>query len=346
MLDLATHAAAKNVKVAITGESGVGKDVLARYIHAHSPRASKPFVALNCAGIAETLLESELFGHVRGSFTGAYRDKVGCFELAHQGTVFLDEIGDMPLAMQAKILKVIETNRFRRLGGKEDLQANVRIIAATNQDLPAMVRDGRFRGDLLFRLKVMSLPLPPLRERKEDIPKMVDYFIARLNEEYGRCVEGISAEALEDLMRYDWPGNVRELRNAIERAMMLENARLLTAAYLPCEIRQNDPEAGAEKAPAAGRPQPSRIVLPQEGVCLEEVEKDLILQALARHGGNQTKAARCLRMSRDTLRYRMKKFNLGESEEPQGLQPHLPVHLLPFLKVPQCKVTQPMNQIL
>jgi DNA-binding NtrC family response regulator len=301
--------------VLILGESGTGKELVARAIHNYSARSDEPFLDINCSAIPENLLENELFGHEKGAYTDASDRQKGIFELAEGGTVFLDEIGDMPLAMQAKILRVIETKRFRRLGGKEELQANVRIIAATNQDLQAMVRDGRFRGDLFFRLNVMSLPLPPLRERKEDIPKIVSYFISQLNEEYGRSVEGISPEALNDLMRYDWPGNVRELRNAVERAMMLETGRLLTPAFLPCEIRQNEgmvEEAESRELQEAGKPQPCKVILPLNGISIEDVEKEFIRQALERYDGNQTKAARCLRMTRDTLRYRMKKFGLGE----------------------------------
>jgi transcriptional regulator with PAS, ATPase and Fis domain len=299
------------------GESGTGKELVARAIHNYSARSEEPFLDINCSAIPENLLENELFGHEKGAYTDASGRQEGIFELAEGGTVFLDEIGDMPLAMQAKILRVIESKRFRRLGGKEELQANVRIIAATNQDLQAMVRDGRFRGDLFFRLNVMSLPLPPLRERKEDIPKIVSYFISRLNEEYGRSVDGISPEALNDLMRYDWPGNVRELRNAVERAMMLETGRLLTPAFLPCEIRQEEGMvvgAARRELPEAGKPQPCKVVLPPEGISMEETEKEFIRQALERYDGNQTKAARCLRISRDTLRYRVKKFGLGEPD--------------------------------
>lgn len=305
--------------VLILGESGTGKELVARAIHQYSARVDDPFLGINCAAIPENLLENELFGHEKGAYTDASNRQKGIFELAEGGTVFLDEIGDMPLAMQAKILRVIETKHFSRLGGKEDLQANVRILAATNQDLPAMVRAGRFRADLFYRLNVISLPLPPLREHKEDIPKTVDYFISRLNEEYGRNVEGISAEALDDLMRYDWPGNVRELRNAIERAMMLENTRLLSATFLPCEIRQNAEQMWEEITPAACQPHSERLILPKDGISLEEVEKEFILQALERYQGNQSKAARCLHMSRDTLRYRMKKFGISETEEPRHI---------------------------
>jgi transcriptional regulator with PAS, ATPase and Fis domain len=239
ILDLATHAAAKNVKVAITGESGVGKDVLARFIHAHSPRAAKPFVALNCAGMAETLLESELFGHVRGSFTGAYRDKVGCFELAHQGTVFLDEIGDMGPRMQGLLLRFLETGEIRRVGSDSaSKHVDVRIISATNRNLYDMVRKGQFREDLYYRVHVVQLEVPPLRDRKEDIRALLDYMAAKAGE---RLV--FSDAALRLLEAYRWPGNVRELQNVVEQLASMVHARPVEAADLPAAVsaRPNGP---------------------------------------------------------------------------------------------------------
>ncbi len=304
--------------VLILGESGTGKELAARAIHEHSGRAQEPFIEVNCAAIPENLLENELFGHEKGAYTDASNKEKGIFEMAEGGTVFLDEIGDMPLAMQAKVLKVIETKRFRRLGGREDLKANVRIIAATNQNLQRMVREGTFRGDLFYRLNLMCVNLPPRRERKEDIPHIVQYFIRRLNDEYGRAVSGISSQAMELLLHYNWPGNVRELRNAIERAMMFEHEKILTPAHLPCEIRLG-PDSASNRDPAPHRqpvaaeiPVPTGLTLPAAGISMEEVEKLFIRQALARYGGNQTKAARCLGMSRDTLRYRMKKFAIDD----------------------------------
>ena len=232
ILDLAMHAAAKNVKVAITGESGVGKDVLARFIHAHSPRASKPFVALNCAGIAETLLESELFGHVRGSFTGAYRDKVGCFELAHQGTVFLDEIGDMGPRMQGLLLRFLETGEIRRVGSDTATRhVDVRIISATNRNLYDMVRKGQFREDLYYRVHVVQLEVPPLRDRKEDIRALLQYMAAKAGE---RLVFSDAALRLLDV--YRWPGNVRELQNVVEQLASMVHARPVEPADLPAAV--------------------------------------------------------------------------------------------------------------
>jgi two-component system, NtrC family, response regulator AtoC len=319
MIKICADADAKTVLV--TGESGTGKELVAKAIHYHSARAEAPFIELNCASIPENLLENELFGHERGAYTDASKRHKGVFEMAEGGSVFLDEIGDMPFAMQAKILKVIETKRFRRLGGHQDIEANVRIIAATHQNLPRMVQEQKFRGDLFFRLNVVNIILPTLRERKEDIEALVQYFIGVLNEEYGRNVEGAAPETLASLSGYDWPGNVRELRNCIERMMMLEQEKILSPEYLTQEIKQSAlpsldlcaeavvPEFGAQ-----------HLVLPANGISLEELEKLLIKFALNKSGGNQTQAARFLKTSRDTLRYRMKKFGLGESsraEEPE-----------------------------
>lgn len=301
--------------VLILGESGTGKQLVARAIHYHSARSQSPFIEINCAAIPENLLENELFGHERGAYTDASASHKGIFESAAGGTVFLDEIGDMPLQMQAKILKVIDSKQFRRLGGAKDRDVDVRIIAATNQDLPGMVKDNQFRGDLFFRLNVMNIPLAPLRERKEDIPSLANYFIGRLNEEYGRAVDGITPEALACLQRYDWPGNVREMRNAMERAMMLEPGTVITHEFFNQQIREcaHAQSDGLKPSPVNGAPavgEDGYITLPPGGISIEEVEKTLIEQALDRFNGNQTKAAHCLRMSRDTLRYRIKKFGL------------------------------------
>jgi DNA-binding NtrC family response regulator len=331
--------------VLITGESGTGKELVARAIHAHSARADMPFIEVNCAAIPETLLENELFGHERGAYTDASKKQKGIFEMAEGGTVFLDEIGDMPFPMQAKVLKAIENKRFRRLGGSEDVEASVRIVAATNQDLPRMVQEQKFRGDLFYRLNVMHIDLPSLRDRKEDIACLAQYFIKRLNDEYGRSVESLSTDAMEALMSYSWPGNVRELRNTIERAMMMESSRCLTAVHLRKEITNNVSVGGGQPIPvqecttcqefpvaprvmvpaapvfaapsayAADLPANPVVMLPEEGISMEEVERQLIIMALDRVAGNQTKAASLLRMSRDTLRYRMKKFGLGDFKE-------------------------------
>ncbi len=309
--------------VLILGESGTGKQLVARAIHYHSARAEAPFIETNCAAIPENLLENELFGHEKGAFTDASSQYKGIFETADGGSVFLDEIGDMPLTMQAKILKIIDSNTFRRLGGTSDLETDVRIITATNKNLPKLVATEQFREDLFYRLNVMTIRIPPLRERKEDIPALVNYFIERLNKEYGKSVSGISAEALDCLSRFSWPGNVRELRNMVERAMMLEKDTVLTARYFSQEIREGAAKKVATaESPKTQAPAPSPLFhngsvvrLPPEGISLDEVEKELITQALERFSGNQTQAAKCLRMSRDTLRYRIKKYTLEEQGE-------------------------------
>lgn len=320
--------------VLITGESGTGKELVARAIHYHSGRADAPFIEVNCASIPENLLENELFGHEKGAYTDASRRQKGVFEMAEGGSVFLDEIGDMPLAMQAKILKAVETKRFRRLGGQEDLEANVRIITATHQNLPAMVKNGTFRGDLFFRLNVMNISLPALRERKEDIGPLVQYFIDTLNEEYGRSVHSAAPQTLQHLSRYEWPGNVRELRNCVERLMMLGQEKILTAEHLGPEIlkeNSSDPEERNTviRCDLAGE----QIMIPATGISLEELEKLLIQLALKKCGGNQTKAARFLKTSRDTLRYRMKKFCISERDEETaaaaGAVPDAPLRSMP-----------------
>ncbi|SHI77221.1 DNA-binding transcriptional response regulator, NtrC family, contains REC, AAA-type ATPase, and a Fis-type DNA-binding domains [Malonomonas rubra DSM 5091] len=306
--------------VLILGESGTGKELVARAIHKQSARSDSPFIDVNCASIPENLFENEFFGHERGAYTDAGNREQGVFEQAEGGTLFLDEIGDMPLATQAKILKVIETKKLRRLGGKDDVEVDVRIVAATNQNLLKMVEDGTFRGDLYYRLNMMSLNLVPLRDRKQCIPSIVNYFIERLNDEYGRTIKGISEGALETVMAYDWPGNVRELRNAIERAMMLEQGAELSPACFCLESRGKCAEQVAGPTAAATEPaEPARtedghvaVVLPPEGISIEEIEKQYIQQALGRYNGNQTKAAKCLGISFDTLRYRRKKFGLED----------------------------------
>jgi DNA-binding NtrC family response regulator len=302
--------------VLVTGESGTGKELVAKAIHLHSARAEAPFIEVNCAAIPENLLENELFGHDKGAYTDASKKHKGVFEMAEGGSVFLDEIGDMPLLMQAKILKAIETKRFRRLGGEADVEANVRIITATHQNLPKMVKEGKFRSDLFFRLNVMHIPLSPLRERREDIPSLVQYFIEMLNEEYGRNVEGAAPETIEYLSNYDWPGNVRELRNTIERLMMLDQGKVLTSHFLSAEIMQ----AASQAKPHVATETPNNfsgehIMLPPDGISMDELEKQLVELALKKSNYNQTKAAKYLKMSRDTLRYRMKKFGIADCKE-------------------------------
>ena len=318
--------------VLILGESGTGKELVAQAVHFYSRRSRHPFFEINCAAIPENLLENELFGHEKGAYTDAGRRHKGIFELADGGSVFLDEIGDMPLPMQGKILKVIENKRYRRLGGDRDIAVNVRIIAATNRNLEKMVRDGAFRADLFYRLNVMTIKIPPLRERPTDIPHLARHFVETFNQEHNRNIEDLSPEALEKLLAYAWPGNVRELRNTIERAIILEDSRILSPGNLNLASETGRPkgsETASPTTPSPGRragesplpdnPGPAAangehgeivITLPAAGLSLDELEKTIIQLALDKHAGNQTRAARFLRLSRDTLRYRMKKFNL------------------------------------
>ncbi len=302
LLDLARKVArSEAATVLLEGESGTGKDLLARAIHYQSDRARRPFMEVNCSAIPDTLIESELFGHEKGAFTDAKSQKKGLLELADGGTVYLDEIAEMQPAVQAKLLKVIEEKAFKRVGGARDIRVNVRFIAATNRDLAASVREGRFREDLYYRLKVIPLVLPPLRDRKEDILPLARQFIAQFNREFRRNVQGISAAAEELILAYHWPGNVRELRNVIERAMILETADQILPEHLPLEIR-----VPSERQESAGAP----YEISPEGFSLEAVEKDLIRKALALTHGNQVRAARLLNITRDVLRYRMKKHGI------------------------------------
>jgi two-component system, NtrC family, response regulator AtoC len=304
--------------VLIQGESGTGKDLVAKAIHFASDRSDKPFMNITCSALPESLLESELFGHERGAFTDAKLQKKGLLEMAGGGTVFLDEIGDMGLALQAKLLRFLEEKTFKRVGGTRDIRVDVRIIAATNRELERVVREGTFREDLYYRLKVIPIHLPPLKARKGDIPHLVAFFLDQFNREFKKNTHGIDAEALDCLMRYDWPGNIRELRNMIERTMILENKPQVEIQDLPREI------ALASEGRAATSPSPETAAvraadddgadgafrLPETGVTLEEVERDLVKQAVERTQGNQTHAARLLNISRDALRYKMKKFGL------------------------------------
>ena len=255
---------------------------------------------ITCSALPDTLLESELFGHERGAFTDARQQKIGLLESADGGTVFLDEIGEMVPALQAKLLRFLEEKAFKRVGGSADVRVDVRVIAATNRDLEDAVKQGRFREDLYYRLNVMQIVLPPLRERVSDVPLLADYYIDVFNREFRKNIRGASPEVLELLKRYRWPGNVRELRNAIERAMLLADGSWLTPDLLPV---------------AAGTASPVRatMVLPDDGVNLESLERELVVQALKRTGGNQTKAATLLGLNRDQIRYRIEKFGLEKT---------------------------------
>lgn len=296
-------AASEATTILLEGENGTGKDLIAKTLHYQSLRQAEPFIAINCAAIPETLLESELFGYEKGAFTDARQQKRGIFELADKGTLFLDEIGEIPLMLQAKLLRVLEEQSFRRLGGLKDIRLDLRVIAATNKNLREAVQEGAFRQDLYFRLNVIHLTIPALRERPEDIMPLVEFFVAHYNNKFKRHIEGLTPEAERLLRGHDWPGNVRELRNAIERAMILEEGTHIAASSLPQAIsRLGDRQTAA--APAFQAP------LPDEGLSLEEHERALLRRALEKTKGNQTQAARLLKITRDTLRYKMKKFNL------------------------------------
>jgi len=298
-------AASAATTILIEGENGTGKDLIAKTLHHQSLRQSEPFIAINCAAIPETLLESELFGYEKGAFTDARSQKRGIFELADKGTLFLDEIGEIPLMLQAKLLRVLEEQSFRRLGGLKDIQLDLRVIAATNKNLREAVQEGAFRQDLYFRLNVIHITIPPLRDRPEDIVPMAAFFIDHYNRKFRRNITGITTDAARMLMSHDWPGNVRELRNAIERAMILEESPEIIPASLPMAIGRVATAAAGVRDMAPAMAGSSEL-----GLSLEDNEKQLILRALEKTNGNQTQAAKLLKITRDTLRYKMKKFRL------------------------------------
>jgi transcriptional regulator with PAS, ATPase and Fis domain len=298
-------ASSEAATILIEGENGTGKDLVAKTVHYSSLRQAEPFIAINCAAIPETLLESELFGFEKGAFTDARSQKRGLFELADHGTLFLDEVGEIPPMLQAKLLRVLEEQTFRRLGGLKDIQLDLRVIAATNRNLKEAVKEGVFRQDLYFRLNVIHVQIPPLRERREDILPLARHFIEHYNHKFKRQIEGLTPHAEQLLLQHDWPGNVREVRNAIERSMILEDSSLITVESLPLTLTEHAADSPlAFAAAAASEPFPS------EGVSLQEAERQLLVRALDKTNGNQTQAARLLRITRDTLRYKMKKFNL------------------------------------
>ena len=307
MLQLARKVAASEVSsVLLQGESGTGKDLVAKAMHYESPRADAPFVAINCAAIPATLIESELFGYEKGAFTDAKARKEGLFEQAEGGTLFLDEIGELELALQAKLLRVLEEGAFRRVGGLKDLPLNVRVVAASNRDLKAESDAGRFRLDLYYRLSVIQIDIPPLRERGDDVLLLAEHYVESFARRLRSSIRGLTPEVEDAFRRYSWPGNVRELRNVIERAMILEDGDLVTTKYLP---RNLAPDASpAPGARAAGAGAISGVSLPPGGISLDGVETSLVLQAIAQSNGNQTRAAELLGISRDQLRYRLKKI--------------------------------------
>jgi DNA-binding NtrC family response regulator len=287
--------------VLIQGESGTGKELVAKAIHYQSARADRPFMAINCTALPQTLVESELFGHEKGAFTDAKHLKKGLLEMAHEGTVLLDEIGDMYPPAQAKLLRVIEEKNFKRVGGTRDIRVDVRMIATTNRDLSQQVKEQTFREDLFYRLKVFPILIPPLRDRPGDILLLANYFVALYNKEFRKHVTGISPEGEALLMKYPWPGNIRELRNTIERAMILGSGEVIMPEHLPKEITTGPQKEDAE---------PASFQIPKGGVDLKNLEKDLVEQALNQANGNQVHAARLLGISRDALRNRMKKYGM------------------------------------
>jgi DNA-binding NtrC family response regulator len=295
--------------VLITGESGTGKELVARYIHSimyeESRKGFAPFIAINCTALPETLLESELFGYEKGAFTDAKAEKKGIFELAHGGTILLDEIGDMKLSLQGKLLRVLEERTIRRIGGQKEIPIEVTVIATTNRNLSEAVEKGEFRMDLFYRLNIFALSLPPLRERKEDIPLLARYFLSHFTSQYkNRVIKGFSPKVEQVMYSYRWPGNVREMKNVIERIVVLETSELISPEHLPREM--------LGQVMPVPPPTSVRFVLPEAGISLDELEKDLITQALERARSNKTLAAKLLNITYDSLRYQIKKFGLEE----------------------------------
>jgi transcriptional regulator with GAF, ATPase, and Fis domain len=308
-------AGSKADTVLVHGESGAGKELAARAIHEWSSRAGEPFVEINCASIPESLLESELFGYERGAFTDAKERKLGLFEVAGHGTVFLDEVGEMPAKLQAKLLRVIEYRRFKRVGGTKDIEFQGRIVAATNRHLDREINEGAFRADLYYRLNVVPIIVPPLRERKSDVPILVEHLLDKISASLGVERPDVEPEAMQDLTKHSWPGNVRELRNTLQRTIIFHQPKCITRDVL--EITSSDRLTGAVSTKttltpdtAASVPAVDGFVLPLGGIDLEDLEKSMLMQALERARFNQTKAARLLHVTRHTLRYRLEKFGL------------------------------------
>ena len=309
LYDLLEKVAPTKTNILITGESGTGKELAAKAIHFNSPRKEKPFVTLNCGAIPEPLIESELFGHMKGAFTDAIATKKGLFEVADEGTIFLDEISELPLLMQVKLLRVLQDKEFKRVGGTEDIRVDVRIISATNKDLEEAVREKQFREDLFYRLNVIQIKLPRLRERREDIPLLADHFLKKYSEELNKNISRISSEALRILLNYEFPGNVRELQNIIERAVALETTQELTTQNLSSYLDEQIP---LKKGPVD-------LEIPNEGIDLEKVvgdlERTLLLKALDKTKGIKKKAAELLHINFRSMRYRLEKYGLNHGAD-------------------------------
>jgi DNA-binding NtrC family response regulator len=316
MFAMIERIAPSTVSVLITGESGTGKELVARTLHELSPRKGKPFVPVNCAAIPETLIESEIFGHEKGAFTGALERRAGCFELAEEGTILLDEIGEMPVGTQAKLLRVLEDRKLRRLGSKVEQPMDVRVLAATNKDPQEAVASGHLRGDLYYRLNVFNLHMPPLRDHKEDIPAIIEAMLTDMNAKHGRQVKGIEADMLQRLMAYDWPGNVRELRNTVERAVILSGNGSLEVQHLPHGFGERSVRSSSiETNDGAGG------VHVEVGTTVDEAERKLILKTLESTHNNKTRAAEILGISLKTLHNKLKEYGSSASAEISQEQP-------------------------
>jgi len=300
LINLIGRIAPRRATVLITGESGTGKELMARLIHQLSPRAHKPLITVNCSALPEGLLESELFGHEKGAFTGAVMRRIGRFEEADEGTLFLDEIGEISPSLQVKLLRFLQEREFQRVGGNQTLRTDVRIISATNRDLKLKVAQGSFREDLYYRLNVVTIGMPPLRERKEDIPLLVDHFIKKYSRQNGKTIRGLTREALNSLMMYNYPGNVRELENIVERAVVIAREEYITSDDLPFKEEREEGILGKGKVGPLRR-------------SIEELERNMIIAAMERHDYHQTKAAEALGISERMLRYKLKKYGLKDS---------------------------------
>jgi two-component system, NtrC family, response regulator AtoC len=306
VLSIVQRVANTNATILINGESGTGKELIANIIHYNSNRKEGPYVKVNCGAIPESLIESELFGYEKGAFTGAAVRKIGKFERADKGTIFLDEIGELDLSMQVKLLRVLQEREIERIGGNQTISIDIRVVAATNRDLLKMVSEGNFREDLYYRLNVIPIKLPPLRERQGDIILLAEYFVEKYSREFGRANMIIDEEVKDYLWNYSWKGNIRELENVIERMILLSESNIITKSILPREIlKKEETQTNTIEI--------SKFILPEEGLSIEELEKELIVQALERSDYNQTKAAKLLGITRHTLIYRMEKYNIEKN---------------------------------